>query len=352
MEIYLVGGAVRDELLGRPVHERDWVVVGGSTEGMLSAGYRQVGRDFPVFLHPETGEEHALARTERKTGPGHTGFEVHADLSVTLEDDLKRRDLTINAMARSASGTLIDCYGGRKDLGARVLRHVSDAFGEDPLRVFRVARFAAQLPGFELASETADLIREISESGALAELSAERVWGELTKALNGDAPVRFVTVLRSCSALSPWFPEFARTEPVAGDRFETNPQKFAAYVSGLSVSELDKLSTRLKAPRAQARMARWVVRHGKPIANWRKGDAESVYQALAGCQAFKPDSDLTMHLAVIEGLFEVDLAPLSEAVTAINEAVRSEVFVGQGLAGAALGSALQAARIRALDAAR
>ena len=182
MKVYLVGGAVRDELLGRPVTERDWVVVGSSPEDMLRRGFRQVGRDFPVFLHPQSGEQYALARTERKTGLGHQRFAWRAT-DVTLEDDLARRDLTINAIAMDADGFLIDPWNGQADLEDRVLRHVSPAFAEDPLRVFRVARFAAQLPGFAIHPETLELMRRMIPE--LAALSGERVWAELGKAAPG-----------------------------------------------------------------------------------------------------------------------------------------------------------------------
>lgn len=209
MQTYLVGGAVRDELLGLPVHERDWVVVGATREAMLAANFTQVGRDFPVFLHPDTKEEYALARTERKRGHGYTGFEVHADPSVTLEEDLRRRDLTVNAMARAADGELVDPWGGQRDLEQRLLRHVSPAFVEDPLRVLRVARFAARYAhlGFTVAPETVALMREIVSSGELAHLPAERIWVEMDKALGEPSPQVFVEVLRACGALTALLPE-------------------------------------------------------------------------------------------------------------------------------------------------
>ncbi len=212
METYLVGGAVRDELLGLPVSERDWVVVGASEADMLARGFRRVGRDFPVFLHPETHDEYALARTERKRGHGYTGFEVHASPEVTLEQDLLRRDLTINAMAKAADGRLIDPYGGQDDLQARLLRHVSPAFVEDPLRVLRVARFAAKLAplGFRVAEETLELMRQIVNQGDLEALVPERVWLEVSKALATAAPARFIEVLRACGALAVLFPELER----------------------------------------------------------------------------------------------------------------------------------------------
>ena len=209
MKVYLVGGAVRDELLGRKVAERDWVVVGATPQQMTDAGFRQVGRDFPVFLHPETGEEHALARIERKTGPGYRGFEVAFSPDVTLEDDLRRRDLTINAMARDGAGTLIDPYGGRADIDAKKLRHVSEAFNEDPVRILRVARFLARYEplGFSIAPETMARMRAMVAAGEADALVAERTWQETAKALAEPAPAAWMRALRECGALARVFPE-------------------------------------------------------------------------------------------------------------------------------------------------
>ncbi|MDP3366417.1 MAG: multifunctional CCA addition/repair protein [Pseudomonas sp.] len=209
MQIYKVGGAVRDSLLGRTVSEEDWVVVGASAEQMLELGYRPVGADFPVFLHPQTGEEYALARTERKSGRGYGGFTFHASPDVTLEQDLIRRDLTVNAMAEDDQGNLIDPYNGQQDLEARILRHVSPAFAEDPLRALRVARFAARYAplGFSVAPETLALMRQLAESGELAHLTAERSWKEISRALMEPRPDVFVQVLRDCAALAALLPE-------------------------------------------------------------------------------------------------------------------------------------------------
>jgi len=209
MKIYLVGGAVRDALLGIGKADRDYVVVGATVQEMLAQGYQQVGRDFPVFLHPQTREEHALARTERKTGPGHTGFAFVADPTVTLEEDLARRDLTINAMARAADGSLIDPFDGSSDLEQRILRHVSPAFSEDPLRVLRVARFAARFAhlGFTIADSTMALMTQMSSSGELDHLVAERVWTEMEKAMRERSPAVFVQVLRDCGAMRVILPE-------------------------------------------------------------------------------------------------------------------------------------------------
>jgi len=206
MKIYSVGGSVRDELLGQPVADRDYVVIGATPEQMLGARFQPVGREFPVFLHPDTGEEYALARTERKSGRGYHGFSFHASPDVTLEQDLSRRDLTINAMARADDGTLIDPYGGAADLAAGVLRHVSTAFAEDPLRVLRTARFAARFC-FSVAPETEALMRAIVAGGELATLAPERVWQELSRALMERRPSRFFTVLRGCGGLEQLVPE-------------------------------------------------------------------------------------------------------------------------------------------------
>lgn len=209
MQVYLVGGAVRDKLLNHPVYERDYVVVGATVQEMLDKGFRQVGKDFPVFLHPKTGEEYALARTERKSGQGYTGFICDASAGVTLEEDLKRRDLTINAMAEDPRGKLIDPYGGQRDLKAKQLRHISEAFTEDPLRVLRVARFAARYHqyGFMVAPETLTLMRDIAASGELAALSPERVWKETSRALMEPHPQVFFVVLRAAHAMADWFGE-------------------------------------------------------------------------------------------------------------------------------------------------
>ncbi len=209
MGVFLVGGAVRDRLLGLPVHERDWVVTGSTPEQMLALGYKAVGKDFPVFLHPETAEEYALARTERKTARGYHGFVFHTDTSVTLEQDLSRRDLTINAIAQDAQGNLIDPYKGQQDLQKKVLRHVSLAFAEDPVRILRVARFAARFHhlGFCIAAETLILMREMVDAGEVNALTPERVWRECERALGEKSPQVFFSVLRQCGALAVIFPE-------------------------------------------------------------------------------------------------------------------------------------------------
>lgn len=209
MKTYLVGGAVRDEILGYPFKEKDWVVVGATIDDMLAAGYQQVGKDFPVFLHPETKEEHALARTERKTSAGYKGFEVHASPDVTLEEDLIRRDLTINAIAKDDQGELIDPFNGVDDINNKILRHVSDAFAEDPVRILRIARFMARYQhlGFSIAQETMALMKNMVASGEVDALVPERVWQEMQKALTEKTPSAFITALRECGALERIMPE-------------------------------------------------------------------------------------------------------------------------------------------------
>ncbi|MEB0042547.1 MULTISPECIES: multifunctional CCA addition/repair protein [unclassified Pseudomonas] len=248
MQIYKVGGAVRDRLLGKAVADIDWVVIGATADEMLAGGYRPVGSDFPVFLHPKTGEEYALARTERKSGVGYGGFTFHASPEVTLEEDLVRRDLTINAIAEDGEGNLTDPYHGQEDLKARILRHVSPAFAEDPLRVLRVARFAARYApdGFTIAPDTLLLMRQLSESGELQALTAERSWKEISRALMENQPQVFIRVLRECGALEVLFPEvdalFGVPQPAAhhpeidtGEHILSVLEQSAAHQQPLSV---------------------------------------------------------------------------------------------------------------------
>ena len=243
MQTYIVGGAVRDQLLGRDASDRDWVVVGATPAQMMEAGFVAVGRDFPVFLHPQTKEEYALARTERKTAPGYRGFVVQADPSVTLEDDLRRRDLTINAMALAPDGTLIDPFHGAEDLRAGVLRHVSEAFVEDPVRILRLARFAARLPHFRVADETLALMRQMVEAGEADALVPERVWQELSRGLMESRPSRMFEVLRDSGALAVILPELNRLWGVP-QRAEYHPE----VDTGVHVMMVLDMSARLRAP--------------------------------------------------------------------------------------------------------
>lgn len=243
MEVYLVGGAVRDKLLGLPVHEYDWVVVGATPEQLLSQGYQQVGRDFPVFLHPKTHDEYALARTERKSGAGYIGFVCHAEPDVTLEQDLLRRDLTINAIAQDQQGNLYDPYHGKQDLENRILRHVSPAFREDPLRILRLARFAARYAnlGFVIAPETQELISQMVTDGELTTLTPERVWKETEKALSTASPQVFFQVLRNCGALSVLFPEIDKLFGIPAPE-KWHPEIDTGIHTMMALAEAAKLS--------------------------------------------------------------------------------------------------------------
>ncbi|HUG25011.1 multifunctional CCA addition/repair protein [Piscinibacter sp.] len=243
MKFWIVGGAVRDQLLGAAVNDHDWVVVGATPQQMVELGFTPVGRDFPVFLHPQTKEEYALARTERKTAPGYHGFAFHADPGVTLAEDLARRDLTINAMARDDGGTLVDPFGGERDLRAKVLRHVSPAFAEDPVRILRLARFAARFGDFTVAPETEALMRQMVQAGEADALVPERVWQELSRGLMEAHPSRMFEVLRGCGALSRLLPEV--------DRLWGVPQPAAHHPevdTGVHLLMVLDISARLQAP--------------------------------------------------------------------------------------------------------
>src|SRR5438105_3972312 len=243
MRTYMVGGAVRDALLGLPVNDRDWVVVGATPQEMIASGYLPVGRDFPVFLHPQTREEYALARTERKTARGYHGFVFHAEPNISLEEDLARRDLTINAMARTEDGRVIDPFGGQMDLGKHLLRHVTVAFREDPVRILRVARFAARFADFRVADETLALMRQMVEAGEVDALVPERVWQELARGLMEAKPSRMLDVLRECGALARLLPEVDRLWGVP-QRADYHPE----VDTGVHLAMVMDMSARLRAP--------------------------------------------------------------------------------------------------------
>ena len=262
MQVFLVGGAVRDKLLGLVPREQDWVVTGSTPEAMVALGYSPVGKDFPVFLHPQTKEEYALARTERKSGRGYHGFVFNTDPAVTLEEDLARRDLTINAIAERADGSLVDPWGGRADLAARLLRHVSPAFREDPLRVLRVARFAARFAsfGFRVADDTLALLQAMSSSGELNDLTPERVWQETARALAGPAPRVYFETLRSCGALAVLFPELDRLWGVP-QRADYHPEVDTGIHVMMVLDQVEKLSRKAgcalpRSPTTSARAPR------------------------------------------------------------------------------------------------
>lgn len=296
MKIYLVGGAVRDQLLGLPVGERDWVVVGATPEELAAEGYKPVGRDFPVFLHPATHEEYALARTERKTAPGYRGFVVHAAADVTLEQDLARRDLTINAIAwDAATKQYVDPYGGRRDLEMRILRHVSPAFIEDPLRILRVARFAARFAplGFTIAPDTSVLMRKITESGELDALVPERVWQETVKALTTQAPHVYFSVLDQVGALAAVFPELHRT-PAGIESLraiatvQSDPLiRYAIVTHPLALDAMEQLCARLRVPTEYRELATLVAAHRHAIASLLELTPDAVVRLLESVDAFR-----------------------------------------------------------------
>lgn len=402
MQVYLVGGAVRDQLLGREVTERDWVVVGSTPEELRRAGYIPVGRDFPVFLHPQTKEEHALARLERKVGPGYRGFTTEFSPQVTLEDDLRRRDLTINAMARDAEGRLIDPYGGQQDLDARVLRHVSPAFAEDPVRILRVARFAARYAqlGFRVAEETLELMRRMVTDGEAAALVAERVWAETEKALAEPNPEVFIEVLRACGALAVVFPEidalFGVPQPEkwhpevdtgvhqllalrmavklganVATRFAvlmhdlgkgvTPPERLPAHHGheGAGVPLVEQVAARLRVPHYFRELAVMASRYHTHVHRAAELRADTVLRTLEGCDALRRPERFADFLLACEadargreGL-EGRRYPQREyfsrardAVAAVNLAPDERI----GLSGEEIGQQLRKRRLAAIEA--
>jgi tRNA nucleotidyltransferase (CCA-adding enzyme) len=404
MERYLVGGAVRDALLGLHGGDRDWVVVGSTPEAMREAGYLQVGRDFPVFLHPQTKEEHALARTERKTAAGYRGFEVHADPSVTLEQDLQRRDLTINAIARDEAGHLIDPFGGQRDIAARALRHVSEAFAEDPVRILRIARFAARFTEFEVAPETLLLMRRMVDAGEVDALVPERVWQELARGLMEARPSRMFEVLRQCGALARLLPEVdrlwgvpqppahhpevdtgvhlmmvldmsARLEGSLAVRFAclghdlgkgTTPSHVLPRHLGheeRSVALVREVSERLRVPLACRELAELVAREHGNVHRSEGFGAAAMVRLLERCDAFRrPDRFADMLLACEcdargrGGLGESGYPQrtrLSHALAlamGVDSAAVAAQASAHGLKGPALGSAIHQARAQAVAA--
>jgi len=312
MKTYVVGGAVRDALLGLPVQDRDHVVVGADPAEMLRQGFRPVGADFPVFLHPETNEEYALARTERKTGPGYKGFSFHAAPDVTLEDDLRRRDLTINAMARGDDGALVDPHGGERDLRAGVLRHVSDAFSEDPVRILRVARFAARF-GFAVAPETMALMEKMVRAGEADALVPERVWQELARGLMEKSPSRMLAVLRECGALARVLPEIdamydepevpeklARRLELAAERGYELAVRFAVLALDLDEPSAGKLAQRVNAPADCRELARLAILERDVLRDGSALDAETSLAVIERSDGFRRPERLERLLEVAE----------------------------------------------------
>ena len=403
METFLVGGAVRDRLLGRPVSERDYVVVGATPETLEARGFRPVGRDFPVFLHPQTHEEYALARTERKTARGYRGFSFNTSPEVTLEEDLARRDLTINAMAEAADGSLIDPFDGQRDLRERLLRHVSDAFVEDPVRLLRVARFAAQLApwGFDIAPETGEMLRQLVRNGEVDALVPERVWAECEKALASPAPVRFFEILRDTGALAVLFPEVARLFGVPqppryhpeidtgvhtfmvlqqATRLSTAPEvRFAALVHDLGkadtpaeilpghrgheergVIRIQALAQRLRIPNRYRDLAVKVARHHGLVHRFFELRPQTVVKLFEALDILRRPEGLEPFLQAVEadfrgrgGTFPERPYPQADAMRQAAEAVirvSVQPLLEAGLKGEALGEALRRARIRAVAA--
>jgi tRNA nucleotidyltransferase (CCA-adding enzyme) len=364
LEVYRVGGAVRDARLGWPVQDTDWVVVGATPEQLRRRGFKPVGRDFPVFLHPETHEEYALARTERKSGHGYTGFVVYASPEVTLEEDLVRRDLTLNAMAETPEGELIDPFGGLSDLRARVLRHVSPAFVEDPLRVLRTARFLARYAGlgFVIADETWALMRELAESGELSHLVAERVWAETEKALGEPCPAAYFRALQACGALAVLLPELTEEDPAlerALARLDRLPGgvtgservrwRWARLVEHLDDTAQAAIAERLRLPRAyrdlahQAALTRRLRQQPGP-------DAAAVQAWLDGIDAWRRSERVAPLLA----LLRLEAPALAKALAGAWRAasrLSPKALVEEGYQGGRLGKELARRRRAAIQAA-
>jgi tRNA nucleotidyltransferase (CCA-adding enzyme) len=406
MQIYMVGGAVRDKLLGRPVNDHDWVVVGATPEDMVARGFVPVGRDFPVFLHPETHEEYALARTERKNGRGYRGFVVQTSPDVTLEEDLARRDLTINAIAVGADETgveaIFDPYDGRRDIAQRLLRHVTDAFREDPVRILRVARFAARFTDFSVAPETMQLMREMVQHGEADHLVAERVWQELSRGLMEAQPSRMFAVLRECGALAVVLPELDRLWGVP-QRAEYHPEvdtgvhvmmvldmaarlsaplavRFACLVHDLgkgttpqdvlprhigheqrSSKLLQAVAERLRVPVDCRELADVVAREHGNIHRSSELGAAALVRLLERCDAIRKPARLDEILLACEcdarGRLGYEDAPypqrarINAALAAVQSVVTSSIAAqaaAQGLQGAKVGERIHAARVRAV----
>jgi tRNA nucleotidyltransferase (CCA-adding enzyme) len=360
LKVYLVGGAVRDQLLGYPVKERDWVVVGATPQEMRDLGYRPVGKDFPVFLHPTTHEEYALARTERKTGRGYAGFTFYAAPDVTLEADLQRRDLTINAIAQDTDGTIIDPYGGRKDLTARVLRHVSPAFIEDPVRILRVARFAARFADFHVDADTLQLMQEIVKSGEIEALVAERVWQEWQTALQEDHPEKFFTLLAEVRALPILLPSFTGTPATLGlEALQRAAEKnlpdlvrFAALLHGLDIQAVQDLCKRYRIPKRYHEFARVLIQNNTTYATILQEEVEAQLAFLIRLDAFRRPERFYMFLSACEVLFAPEISAqkthLLDAAYRAARTARVEDIASQNTTHTEIQAILHARRIAAM----
>jgi tRNA nucleotidyltransferase (CCA-adding enzyme) len=368
MRSYMVGGAVRDALLGLPVNDRDWVVVGATPHEMIQQGFLPVGKDFPVFLHPQTREEYALARTERKTARGYHGFVFHAEPDVTLEQDLARRDLTINAMARDDSGALIDPFGGQADLRARLLRHVTGAFREDPVRILRVARFAARFSDFAIAPETLALMREMVQSGEVDALVPERVWQELARGLMEQQPSRMFDVLHDCAALARLLPEIEarwgdglrRVLDTCAQRDAPLPVRFACLTRELDPAALKGLCERLRVPNECRELAEVVAREHAQVRQGATLTPGEVLQLLERCDAIRKPQRFELVLLACEcGACALGAAPdgypqrerLLAALHAALQVPTAEIAAqaqARKLQGPQIGALIQRAREQAI----
>ncbi|GJM06268.1 MAG: CCA-adding enzyme [marine bacterium B5-7] len=344
MKTYLVGGAVRDQLLDLPVKERDWVVVGATPETLLSQGYQAVGKDFPVFLHPETHEEYALARTERKTGKGYTGFDCYAAPDVTLEQDLLRRDLTINAIAQTPDGGLVDPFNGQADIQAKVLRHVSPAFVEDPVRILRLARFAARFADFSVAPETMQLMQQMVKDGEVDALVPERVWQEWQKSLSTTAPHRFIEVLRDANALNVLLPELMAQRDWHQPETEDCQVRFSALFKGIPSTDVSNITKRFRVPNDYSQLAILTAAHHEQLAACEQGNAEMVLQLLEKTDALRRPERFQQFLLACDMTQSI----CGKALTAVQH-VDVAPFVNQGLKGQAIAEALREARLQALQ---
>lgn len=355
MKIYLVGGAVRDKLLNFPVFDRDWVVVGSSPEEMLAAGYQAVGHDFPVFIHPETGEEYALARTERKSGKGYTGFQYSAAKDVTLEEDLLRRDLTINAMAMDDHGQLFDPYNGQLDLENRTLRHVSPAFSEDPLRVLRVARFAARYHhlGFSIAPETMELMRTLSAGDELEYLTAERVWKEFERALTEPSPEVFLETLNQAGALTKVLPELAETlRPGVPPQFTDICQnesathlRFACLISLCQPIEVKSFCDRLRTSKAVKELADQCYSHHANLSQFDRLPADIKLNTLLQLDLIRRPHRLKDLLSCVELLHEKSCNKHLQPVLQEIDKIQPKQLISEGFQGSELGNEINRRRL-------
>lgn len=358
MKTYLVGGAVRDKLLKRKIKERDWVVVGATPKGMLGLGFKQVGKDFPVFLHPKTHEEYALARTERKIGKGYTQFQCYFDPSVTLEEDLKRRDLTINAIAQTLNGKLIDPYGGVKDLKQKILRHISEAFAEDPVRILRVARFAARFGNFKIYPKTNSLMHQMLKNGEVDALVPERVWQELERALKEPHPERFFIVLKNCSVLAKLFPEIAahftsalKTLKQAVLLKSDNPLRFAALLYQLKPAALKAFCKRYRVPRQYQDLTLLIVQHQNAFQRALKLNAPALLNLLMALDAFRRPERLQQFLRACEVIFKNSSRQKKRIIKAYQKTIKitGKMLIDQGMPPIEINSALRNLRICALS---